>query len=69
MAKPPRLVRTWIVAVPETAGGALYGMVDVLLAAGSLWQALGGEPKTRKVFDVRIVSPSRAPASAATEFR
>ena len=29
-----------IVAVPETAGSALYGMVDVLLAAGNIWQTL-----------------------------
>jgi len=26
-----------IVAVPETAGSALYGMVDVLNAAGNIW--------------------------------
>ena len=25
-----------IIAVPETAGSALYGMVDVLLAAGTI---------------------------------
>jgi hypothetical protein len=29
-----------IVAVAETAGAALYGMFDVLLAAGDIWQAL-----------------------------
>ena len=31
-------VEVLIVAVPETAGSALYGMLDVLLAAGNIWQ-------------------------------
>ncbi len=46
-----------ILAIPETAGSALYGMLDVLLAAGNVWQTLvraGGE---RCYFRVRIVSP------------
>lgn len=48
-----------IVAVPETAGSALYGMIDVLAAAGNLWQELvGTEPKYP--IRPRIVSPSRA---------
>ena len=55
-----RPLRTWIVAVPETAGSALYGMLDVLSAAGNIWQTLTGTESTRKLFDVRIVSPSRA---------
>lgn len=44
-------------AVPETAGSALYGMIDVLSAAGNLWQALvGTEPETTLIRP-RIVSP------------
>ena len=31
-----------IVAVEETAGSALYGMIDVLASAGNLWQELVG---------------------------
>jgi len=31
---------TAIVAVPETAGSALYGMVDVLSVTGNVWQTL-----------------------------
>ena len=53
-------VRVAIVAIPETAGSALYGMVDVLRAAGSIWQTLVREPP-RGRFDVKIVSPSRRP--------
>ena len=45
-----------IVAVPETAGSALYGMVDVLCAAGELWQTLVREPALDTRFRVRIVS-------------
>jgi hypothetical protein len=35
-------VQVLIVAVAETAGSALYGMLDVLLAAGNIWQTLAG---------------------------
>lgn len=59
-ARAPRPVETLIVAVPETAGSALYGLVDVLSAAGSVWQTLmrkdGSAP-----FRVRIVSPRARP--------
>lgn len=54
-------VRVDIVAVPETAGSALYGMVDVLSATGSVWQQLTREGEARPVFEVGIVSPRRRP--------
>jgi transcriptional regulator GlxA family with amidase domain len=54
-------VETAIVAVPETAGSALYGMIDVLSAAGNVWQSLVGTEAERKLFEVRIVAPSRDP--------
>lgn len=50
-----------IVAVPETAGSALYGMFDVLAATGTLWQQLVGTEPPRALIRPRIVSPSRAP--------
>jgi transcriptional regulator GlxA family with amidase domain len=46
-----------IVSVPETAGSALYGMVDVLSAAGSLWPELLRAQERSAFFRVRIVSP------------
>jgi len=57
--KPKRIapIEVLIVAVPETAGSALYGMVDVLLAAGNIWQALARAEEARTLFNVRIVSP------------
>ena len=50
-----------IVAVPETAGSALYGMVDVLSATGNVWESLVRSDAGRSVFQVRIVSPGGAP--------
>ena len=55
------LVEVLILALPETAGSALYGMVDVLSATGNLWQTLvrSGDESTR--FRVRILSPLEQP--------
>jgi transcriptional regulator GlxA family with amidase domain len=50
-------VEVLLVAVPETAGSALYGMLDVLMAAGSVWQSLARSGEARQLFQVRIVSP------------
>ena len=49
-----------IVAVPETAASALYGLIDVLSAAGNLWQTLVRET-SRQLFRVRIVSIESRP--------
>jgi len=46
-----------IVAIPETAGSALYGMLDLLSATGSIWQTLARTGETQDYFRVRIVSP------------
>lgn len=48
-------VEVLIVAVPETAGSALYGMVDVLTAAGNVWQILVNTEPERTLFRVCIV--------------
>ncbi len=50
-----------IIAVPETAGSALYGMLDVLLAAGNIWQTLARSGPVEKLFRVRILSPTGEP--------
>jgi transcriptional regulator GlxA family with amidase domain len=61
MTQKTQAIDALIVAVPETAGSALYGMVDVLAAAGSLWQELAGaEPDPRSIRP-RIVSPLAKP--------
>ena len=45
-----------IIAVEETAGSALYGMVDVLHSTGNLWQTLVRSDVHQAGFTVRIVS-------------
>jgi transcriptional regulator GlxA family with amidase domain len=50
-----------ILALPETAGSALYGMVDVLAATGTLWNELTGEAPGRPLIRPRIVSPANSP--------
>ncbi|MFC1602826.1 GlxA family transcriptional regulator [Pseudomonadota bacterium] len=55
-----RPIKVLIVAVPETAGSALYGMVDVLLAAGNIWQILVRSQTEDQLFQVRIISPEKA---------
>jgi transcriptional regulator GlxA family with amidase domain len=54
-------VQVLIVAVPETAGSALYGMLDVLLAAGNIWQTLVRTDTAQALFEVRILSPDCEP--------
>jgi len=60
-------IEALIVAVPETAGSALYGMVDVLLAAGNIWQTLARADEPRILFSVRIVSPDGEPFTCGNE--
>lgn len=60
-------VEVLIVAVPETAGSALYGMVDVLSAAGNLWQTLAREEAGGAGFRVRIVSPEAGAFTCGNE--
>jgi transcriptional regulator GlxA family with amidase domain len=54
-------VQVLILALPETAGSALYGMIDVLMATGNIWQTLVADAPVRRCFDVRIVSVIREP--------
>lgn len=54
-------IRVLFLAVPETAGSSLYGMLDVLSAAGNVWQTLvRGEPLPA-LFSNQIASIGRAP--------
>lgn len=57
----PKVTRVLILALPETAGSALYGMVDVLMATGTLWQTLVGDSVPFRPFDVGIVSVACSP--------
>lgn len=55
-AKP---LETLVVAVPETAGSALYGMVDVLSVTGTVWQELMRADSGPAPFRVTVVGVSR----------
>ena len=48
-----------IVAVPDTAGSALYGMLDVLTVAGTVYQELARAGDGMPLFSVRVVSTGR----------
>jgi transcriptional regulator GlxA family with amidase domain len=52
----PTPVEAAILALPETAGSALYGLVDVLAATGTLWRELSGEAPGHAMIRPRIVS-------------
>lgn len=58
---PPRSIDALILALPESAGSALYGMIDVLCAAGTLWPELVEADPGRRLIAPRIVSQTRAP--------
>lgn len=61
MSEATRPVQAYIAALPESAGSALYGMVDVLAATGELWQELSGEAPAGRLIQPRIVGPTREP--------
>ncbi|MTI63614.1 helix-turn-helix domain-containing protein [Methylophaga sp.] len=50
-------LQVFIVAIPETAGSALYGLKDVLMATGNIWQTLSRNGVKTSPFAVSIVSP------------
>ena len=50
-----------LVAVPETAGSSLYGMLDVLSATGNIWQTLTRSGRDETLFKVRVVSNADRP--------
>jgi transcriptional regulator GlxA family with amidase domain len=54
-----RPLDTAIVAVRETAGSALYGMLDVLSVTGNVWQTLTRTEPMAPPFRVRVVSVAR----------
>ena len=57
----PPAIDALIAALPETAGSALYGMVDVLAATGTLWRQLVGDHPGASLIRPRIVGVSREP--------
>ena len=56
-----------LVATRQTAGSALYGMLDVLSAAGNIWQELVRDHDMSRLFEVRIVCNLREPFTCGNE--
>jgi len=56
-----RPIETLVLALPETAGSVLYGLIDVLTSAGSIWQTLVRSDAGTLPFHVRIAAMSTQP--------
>ena len=54
-------LETLVLALPETAGSALYGLVDVLTSTGKIWQTLARTEIGPLPFHVQIASMSTRP--------
>lgn len=54
-------VEALIVALPESAGSAIYGLVDVFASTGTLWREFVGDEPGRQQIRPKIVSLSRDP--------
>lgn len=54
-------IEALIVAVPESSGSAIYGLVDVFASTGTLWRELVGDEPGRRLIRPRVVSPSGDP--------
>jgi transcriptional regulator GlxA family with amidase domain len=52
-------IDAWLVCLPESAGSALYGMVDVLSATGTLWRELSRAEPGVALIRPRLVSIRR----------
>jgi len=61
MPKAESSIEATLLALPQTAGSALYGMVDVLAATGTLWRELVGAEPGRQFIRPRIASTTRRP--------
>jgi transcriptional regulator GlxA family with amidase domain len=57
-AKPKPPLETLVLALPQTAGSALYGLVDVLTTTGSIWQMLLRDEAQSQPFHVQIAALS-----------
>ena len=57
----PKITEALIVALPESAGSAIYGLVDVFASTGTLWPELIGDEPGRRLIRSKVVSLSGDP--------
>ena len=50
-----------ILALPESSGVVLYGLLEVLSTYSDIWTQLTGENSDQAGFDVKIVAPAKEP--------
>jgi transcriptional regulator GlxA family with amidase domain len=50
-----------ILALPESAGSAIYGLIDVFASTGTLWQEIVGDEPGGRLIRPKVVSLSRDP--------
>jgi len=55
------IIDALIVALPESAGSALYGLVDVFASTGTLWREIVGDEPGKRQIRPKIVSVSLDP--------
>jgi transcriptional regulator GlxA family with amidase domain len=56
-----RPINALILALPESAGSAIYGLVDVFASTGTLWLDLVGDEPGQRLILPKVVSLSREP--------
>lgn len=56
-----KAVEALILALPESAGSAIYGLIDVFASTGTLWLDLVGDEPGQRLIRPKIVSPAREP--------
>lgn len=56
-----KTVEALILALPESAGSAIYGLIDVFASTGTLWLELVGDESDGRVIRSKVVSSSREP--------
>lgn len=61
MPVSPAPIDAWLVCLPESAGSALYGMVDVLSATGVLWRELSRRDPGVPLIRPRLISIGHKP--------
>lgn len=54
-------INALILALPESAGSAIYGLIDVFASTGTLWLDLVGDEPGQRLIQSKIVSVSRDP--------
>ena len=59
--KRRRPLEVLVLALPETAGSVLYGLVDVLMSTGTLWQTLVRAAPQPSPLRVQVVAPLKRP--------